>query len=124
MGVAVEQNKGADPLGMGDSEVDRRWSEYSDSYHRGSLETHSVDHGGEVGVHDLSRSGIPGVTLGCACAPSVKPEGPAESVQPPADPDVAGIFRQEIHRDRTGTAEHQVERSIAAHLVGEVGAVG
>jgi hypothetical protein len=54
VGVAVEQDQGANPLGMSDREMDRPTAPGRLSCHRRSLETGVVEHSEEVGVEDRS----------------------------------------------------------------------
>jgi hypothetical protein len=88
------------------------------------VKTHSVEQNGDISIKDPSGDSVPWVTLRRAPAPSVEPEGAAEAIHAGADPDEAGVLRQQIDRDSSGIGEHQVMGSIAAHLVGEVGPVG
>jgi hypothetical protein len=108
VGIAVYQNKGADQLGIGDCEVDRRGAEHSDSYHRRTLKTHSVQQRGDISVENISGQEVPWVALGCTHASGVEPDGTAESVQPPADPDDPRVLEQQIDRNRDAVQEHQL----------------
>jgi hypothetical protein len=107
MGRAVEQNKGADPLGMGDCEVDRRprtplptiagrWKPTASS--------RAVTSASKLPPGIASRGSPSDVPMPRPSNQRVQ----AEAIQPPADPDEARVFQQEIDRDRTGTVEHQL----------------
>jgi hypothetical protein len=63
VGIAVDQDEGADPLGMGDGEMDRFRAGHVLCHQRRSLQTYGVEHGEEISVEDLSHQGIPAVTL-------------------------------------------------------------
>jgi hypothetical protein len=123
VGEAVDQDEGADPLGVAGREMYRPPARYPLHHQRWSLEPHRVEEGSEISVEDVSCGGVEGVTLRCAHAPGVKPESTTEDTQPPANPDESGVLRQQIDR-RGGVHEHQVERPVPAHLVGQVGPVG
>ena len=89
----------------------------------GCWEPYGVEQSGEVTVVNVSGPGAPVVAHRRPHASGVEPEGAAESAQPPADPNESRVIGQEVDWGSPVT-EHQVERPVAAQLVGEVGPVG
>jgi hypothetical protein len=125
VGVAVDEDEGTDPLGMGDREMDRPRPGYVHCHQHRSLKARRIEDGGEVSVGDLSLDeGIPWVALRRTPASGVEPNGAAEGAQPLTKANEPRVLRQQIDRDATGHVDHQVDRSVAAHLVGDGGPVG
>ena len=101
MRVAIDENQGAHPLGMGGREVDLGHAGVPARQCR-SLECHRVQHRRQVSIRDVAGQGRSWVTLRRAHAPRVEPHGATEGLQPPAKTDKTWIVGQEIdwNRDR------------------------
>jgi hypothetical protein len=86
MRIAIDENQGAHPLGMGCREVDLAHA-WVRACHGRSLESHRIQHSRQVSIGDVAHQGRSWVTLRRSHAPCVEPDRATEGLQPPTKTD-------------------------------------